>query len=155
MAYWACLHSVALAELSHAVQSRMKQVTLQWRQIEHDGVSNHRCFYSLLNRLFRHKTKKTPKLHVTGLCEGNSPVTGHKGPVTRKMSPFDDVIMDFVAFVLCSHAIATTPIRLCPVCKCLPYSLIYDHIYILQYVYPCMFVCTLHFTGIGFLVWNV
>ena len=29
-------------------------------------------------------------------CVGNSPVTGefpHKGPVTRKMSPFDDVIM--------------------------------------------------------------
>ena len=30
------------------------------------------------------------KLRVTGLCEGNSP---HKGPVTRKMFPLDDVIM--------------------------------------------------------------
>ena len=30
----------------------------------------------LLNRLFRHRSKKTSKLHVTGLCEGNSPVTG-------------------------------------------------------------------------------
>ena len=38
--------------------------------------------------------KKTPKLLVTGLCEENSPVTPHKGPVTRKMFPFDDVIMD-------------------------------------------------------------
>ena len=31
------------------------------------------------------------------LCEGNSPVTGdspHKGLVTRRMFPFDDVIMD-------------------------------------------------------------
>ena len=31
--------------------------------------------------------KKTSKLRVTGLCEGNPPVTGgfpHKGPVTRK-----------------------------------------------------------------------
>ena len=40
--------------------------------------------------------KKTSKLHVTGLCEGNSPMTGefpHKGPVMRKMFPFDDVIM--------------------------------------------------------------
>ena len=40
--------------------------------------------------------EKTSKLHVTGLCEGNSPMTGefpHKGPVTRKMFPFDDVIM--------------------------------------------------------------
>ena len=32
--------------------------------------------------------KKTSKLRVTGLCEGNSP---HKGPVTMKMFPFDDV----------------------------------------------------------------
>ena len=29
----------------------------------------------LLNHLFRHISKKTSKLHVTGLCEGNSPVT--------------------------------------------------------------------------------
>ena len=39
---------------------------------------------------------KTPKLRVTGLCEGNSPVTGEflaKRPVTRKMFPFDDAIM--------------------------------------------------------------
>ena len=40
--------------------------------------------------------KKTSKLRVTGLCELNSPVTGefpHKGPVTRRMFPFDDLIM--------------------------------------------------------------
>ena len=30
----------------------------------------------LLNRLFGRRSKKTPKLRVTGLCEGNSPVTG-------------------------------------------------------------------------------
>ena len=29
-------------------------------------------------------------LRVTGLCKGNSPVTG---PVAQKMFPFDDVIM--------------------------------------------------------------
>ena len=34
------------------------------------------------------------QLCVTGLCVGNSPVNSpHKGPVTRQMSPFDDVIM--------------------------------------------------------------
>ena len=40
--------------------------------------------------------KKTSKLRVTGLCVGNSPVpmnSLHKGPVTQKMFPFDDVIM--------------------------------------------------------------
>ena len=29
----------------------------------------------LLNRLFRRRSKKTSKLRVNGLCEGNSPVT--------------------------------------------------------------------------------
>ena len=41
-------------------------------------------------------SKKTSKLRVTDLCVGNStgPVNSpHKGPVTRKMFPFDDVIM--------------------------------------------------------------
>ena len=50
----------------------------------------------LLNRLFRRRSKKTSKLHGTGLCVGNSsgPVNSpHKEPVTRKMFPFDDVIM--------------------------------------------------------------
>ena len=33
-------------------------------------------FDGLLNCLFRHKSQKTSKHRVTGLCEGNSPVTG-------------------------------------------------------------------------------
>ena len=55
----------------------------------------------LLNRLIRRISKKTSKLRFTGLCEGNSPVTGefpHKRPVTRKMFPFDDVIKCHFAF---------------------------------------------------------
>ena len=49
---------------------------LQWRHNERDGVSNHRRLDCLLKRLFRRRSKKTSKLPVTGLCEGNSPVTG-------------------------------------------------------------------------------
>ena len=49
---------------------------LQWRHNEHDGVSNHQPHDCLLNHLFGRRSKKTPKLRVTGLCEGNSPVTG-------------------------------------------------------------------------------
>ena len=41
-----------------------------------DRVSNHQPHHCLLNRLFRHRSKKTSKLRVTGLCVGNSPVTG-------------------------------------------------------------------------------
>ena len=50
----------------------------------------------LPNRLFRRRSKKTSKLRVTGLCAGNSPGpvnSPHKGPVTRKLVPFDDAIM--------------------------------------------------------------
>ena len=66
--------------------------TLEWRHNGRDSVSNHQPHDCLLNRLFRRRPKKTSKLHVTGLCAGpvNSP---HKWPVTRKMFPFDDVIM--------------------------------------------------------------
>ena len=50
-------------------------VALQWRHDGRDGVSNHQPPDCLLHHLFRHRSKKTSKLRVTGLCEGNSPVT--------------------------------------------------------------------------------
>ena len=50
--------------------------TFQWRHNERDGVSNHQPHHYLLNRLFRHRAKKTSKLRVIGICEGNTPVTG-------------------------------------------------------------------------------
>ena len=59
-------------------------ITLHWRHNDHDGISNRQPRGCLLNRLFRRRWKKTSKLHV------NSP---QKGPVTRKMFPFDDAIM--------------------------------------------------------------
>ena len=71
-------------------------LSLQWRHNERDGVSNHQPYDCLLNRLFSHKSKKISKLRVTGLCEGNSPVTG-EFPAQRisnaAMFLFDDVIM--------------------------------------------------------------
>ena len=51
-------------------------VALQWRHNEHDCVSNHRHLDCSLDRLFRRRSKKTSKFCATGLCEGNSPVTG-------------------------------------------------------------------------------
>ena len=61
--------------------------TLRWRHNDHTGVSNHQPHGCLLNRLFRRTSKKTSKLRVTGLCAW---------PVTRKMLPFDDVIMKWM-----------------------------------------------------------
>ena len=63
--------------------------SLQWRHNERGGVSNHQCLHCVLNCWFRRGSKKTSKLRVTGLCAGNSPVTGEfpaQRPVTRKMS---------------------------------------------------------------------
>ena len=51
-------------------------LSLQWRHNELDGTSNHLHIDCLLNRLFQRRSMKTSKLCVTGLCEGNSPVTG-------------------------------------------------------------------------------
>ena len=55
-------------------------VALQWRHNERDGISNHPRLDCLLDRLLRPRSKKTSNLRVTGLCEGNSPVTGEFPP---------------------------------------------------------------------------
>ena len=71
-------------------------LALQWRHNGHDIVTNHEPRDCLLNRLFRRRSKKTSKLRVTGLCAGKSPGpvnSQHKWPITRKMFPFEDVIM--------------------------------------------------------------
>ena len=70
--------------------------SLRWRHNRRDCVSYHQPHGSLLNRLFRRRSKKTSKLRVTGLCAGNSPGpvnSPHKWPVTRKMFQFEDVII--------------------------------------------------------------
>ena len=72
------------------------QVSLKWRHNDRHGFSNHQRPDCLLNRLFRCRSKRTSKLCVTGLCEGNSTVTGEfpaQRPSDAKMFPFDDVIM--------------------------------------------------------------
>ena len=45
---------------------------LQWRNNGRSGFSNHQPH----DCLYRCRSKKTSKLRVTGICEGNSPVTG-------------------------------------------------------------------------------
>ena len=58
------------------VGARVARGTLRWRQNGRDSVSNHQPHDCLPSRLFRHRSKKTSKLRVTGLCAGNSPGTG-------------------------------------------------------------------------------
>ena len=52
------------------------QVALLWRHNGCDGVSNHQPHDCSRNHSFRHRSKKRSKLHVTGLCAGDLPVTG-------------------------------------------------------------------------------
>ena len=86
-------HLVCLQHLAKASSEQSRSTTVL--PINHviqipqclSGFVNHD--YCLVNSLFRCRSKKTSKLHVTGLCAGNSP---HKWPVMRKMFPFDDVI---------------------------------------------------------------
>ena len=67
----------SLAQLLRSSQYlAYKKQPLQWSHGGRNGVSNHQPHDSLLNRFFRRRSKKTSKLHVTGLCAGNSPVTG-------------------------------------------------------------------------------
>ena len=87
-------------------ESSISAMTLRWRHNGRDSVSNHQPHDCLLNRLFRRRSKKTSKLRVTGLCAGHSPV-----PVTRKMFPFDDVIMIFDAMYAIS-SINSSPVLL-------------------------------------------
>ena len=93
---WNIIDQVIKMELIHDDVIQWKHFPLQWRHNEHDSVSNHQHYDCLLNRLFRRRSKETSKLRVIGLCVGNSPGpvnSPHKWPVTRKMFPFDDVIM--------------------------------------------------------------
>ena len=61
--------------LSLSPVSRVPFQSLPWCHNGRDGVSNHQPYDSLLNCLFRRRSKKISKLCITGLCEGNSPVT--------------------------------------------------------------------------------
>ena len=77
---------------------------LQWRHNERDGITNHQPYDCLLYRSIRRRWKIS-KLRVTDLLAENSPVTGefpHKRTVTRKMFPFDDVIMEWT--ILASYS---------------------------------------------------
>ena len=74
-------------------RSLEKCLTIKWRHNECDGVSNHR---RLLIRLYRRKSKKNQSSASLAFVRGihRWPVNSlHKGPVMRKMFPFDDVIM--------------------------------------------------------------
>ena len=68
-------------------------MVVHYKDVMMSGMAAHITDVSIVSSSSR---KKTLKLRVTGLCEGHHwwPMDSrHKGPVTRKMFPFDDVIL--------------------------------------------------------------
>ena len=70
--------SLSLHELIIEIFQKLSslQLSLQCRHNGRDSVSNNQSRDCFLSRLFRHRSKKTSKLRVTGLCVGNSPEAG-------------------------------------------------------------------------------
>ena len=62
--------------ISSTFHNNISFATILWRHNGRYSVSNHQPHHCLLKSLFRRRSKKTSKLRVTGLCAGNSPVTG-------------------------------------------------------------------------------
>ena len=94
-----------ISQLSLMVyQNYLFKIVLQWRHNERDGISYHWRFDCLHTRLFRHRKHQSSAslLFVRGIHW--SPVNSlHKGPVTRKMLPFDEVLMNGTHFYVMQH----------------------------------------------------
>ena len=59
-----------------SISSDLANMSISSSQWRHNGVSNRQRLDCLLSCLFRCRSKQLWKLCVTGLCEGNPPVTG-------------------------------------------------------------------------------
>ena len=84
---WLCIFSINWdIVLNYKIPSYYSVVIMSVMASQITGVS-----IVLLNRLFRRRSKKTSKLRVAGLCEGNQGdrriIIKHIGPVTRKAFP--------------------------------------------------------------------
>ena len=83
---------------------RFEETSVQWRHNEKDGVSNHNVSIIYLAICSGADQRKQPSSMSLAFVMGihrwsvDSP---HKGPVTRKMFPFDDVTMICCLCICC------------------------------------------------------
>ena len=70
------INTILIGSFQDFFASKWIPSSLQWRHNERDGVSNYQHLNCLPSCWFRRRSKETAKLRVTGLCAGNSPVTG-------------------------------------------------------------------------------
>ena len=112
--------------------------SLPFRHTERDGVSNYQPHDCLLNRLFRRRSKKTSKLRVTGLCVGNSPVTGEF--LRQRVSNAKNV------FISWRHLI-TTHYGLCTNAKYLKYIKTFIYMYCIRRRLSNLIVCDIRYNS--------
>ena len=96
LSHWIVVWLKIFSNVTAGITCNYVDCTLQWRYNGRNGVSNHQPHRCLLNLSLRCRSKKTSKVRVTGLCAGNSPVTGEfpaQMASKRKMFPHDDVIL--------------------------------------------------------------
>ena len=86
ISYHITIHHITSHITSHHIIIFSQSISLQWHHNEHDDGPNHGRLCCLLNRLFRHRSKKTSKLRVTGLCEGNPLMTPRGFPSQRSIN---------------------------------------------------------------------
>ena len=112
------------------------------------GVSSDQPHNCLPNRLFRFKWMKTPTLCVTGLCEGNSPVTS-EFPTQKVSQPevflFDGCVkekktvsVDHNTSYSISQEICT---RFCCALLCCGYAIVHNGFTWSIYPYPSRLLC--------------
>ena len=114
MCIWVCcaVHYFGYIICSWYSCDPFAHIPLQWRHYGCDGVSNHQPDDCSLNRLFRRRSKKTSKLHITGLCEGNSPVTGEFPAQTASNTENVSIWWRHHAFMISMRSICLYPFAL-------------------------------------------
>ena len=76
-------------------ESYVSVISIQWRHKERDGVSNHGLVDCSLSRYIRRADQRKHQIpaSLAFMREIHWMNSSHKGLVTRKMLPFDDVII--------------------------------------------------------------
>ena len=67
-----CVYVISVMDFATSLSKSVCVCVCPSGNNECNGISNQRCIDCLPNRLFRCKSKKTPKLRTTGLCEVTS-----------------------------------------------------------------------------------
>ena len=82
-----------MGQVSHIVHARV----LHYSDVIKGASASQIISLTIVYATVYSDADKKNKLRVTGLCAGKSPGpvnSSHKCPVTRKMFPFDDVIIE-------------------------------------------------------------